>query len=406
MAGPAPVVLLDSWLLLPVWVLLWACLALALPLFLWQVVRGLRLARRHSDADGRGGAKVAVAALVGLLLFAGGVSVLGALPGIDGKVHGLRDAGFEPSARAGMYAHMDASLQAASGEKMFQEQSAIVKAKTTQIAILVPRIPQTREALVANETRALANDPAELRDSILAREAEVAPLLPRLETDDSEELAAQVAALDASLAANWTKATANDPPELAKAVKDLRKATLEQPVLLRQARADKAKAEAALAGDAAAGTPPLAENSRVYALLSQASKAQDDARIRAIITDANNDARATNPSDIYAPYPGMSRDIEGSLTLKDASLKDLHMMMLWFLYPSLVGLLLAPLVFAQGSILRNTYVPSDSVGFKPYPYVSAGLFLLLGAFGIPSLYFAAWTFRDIGKRSLEGQIAL
>ncbi|HEX2065739.1 MAG TPA: hypothetical protein VHI93_02905, partial [Candidatus Thermoplasmatota archaeon] len=78
----------------------------------------------------------------------------------------------------------------------------------------------------------------------------------------------------------------------------------------------------------------------------------------------------------------------------------------WFVYPGVTGLFLAPFAFAGGSILNAAFEPSATVGYKPYPGKSAGFFLLLGAFGLFAIPFAAWTLRDLHKRSLEGQIAL
>jgi hypothetical protein len=78
----------------------------------------------------------------------------------------------------------------------------------------------------------------------------------------------------------------------------------------------------------------------------------------------------------------------------------------WFVYSGVTGLFLAPFAFAGGSILNAAFEPSDSVGFKPYPGKAAGLFLLLGAFGLFAIPFGAWTLRDLHKRSLEGQISL
>jgi hypothetical protein len=105
---------------------------------------------------------------------------------------------------------------------------------------------------------------------------------------------------------------------------------------------------------------------------------------------------------------------------------ELHLAFL--VHPGLVGLVMAPFAFAGGSILRRAHVPSDTVGFKPYPGKAAGWFLLLiglntpimvalgklgvtlplilDVFAILAIPFAAWVLRDLAKRSAEGQIAL
>lgn len=85
---------------------------------------------------------------------------------------------------------------------------------------------------------------------------------------------------------------------------------------------------------------------------------------------------------------------------------QMQSMLSWFVYPCVTGLFMAPFAFAGGSILNAAYEPSATVGFKPYPGKAAGLFLLLGAFGLFAIPFAAWTLRDLSKRSVEGQIAL
>lgn len=91
---------------------------------------------------------------------------------------------------------------------------------------------------------------------------------------------------------------------------------------------------------------------------------------------------------------------------KDQAVGDVEQFMLMFVYPGLVGILFAPILFTIGRSLNKAWVPSESVGFKPYPAATGSLFLLLGAFGIPATFFAAWAFMDIEERSAEGQISL
>ncbi|HUR61828.1 MAG TPA: hypothetical protein VM286_05625 [Candidatus Thermoplasmatota archaeon] len=85
---------------------------------------------------------------------------------------------------------------------------------------------------------------------------------------------------------------------------------------------------------------------------------------------------------------------------------QMQSMLAWFVYPGITGLFMAPFAFAGGSILNAAYEPSDTVGFKPYPGKAAGWFLVLGAFGLFAIPFAAWTLRDLSRRSAEGQINL
>jgi hypothetical protein len=91
---------------------------------------------------------------------------------------------------------------------------------------------------------------------------------------------------------------------------------------------------------------------------------------------------------------------------KDEGVSDLQQFMVIFVYPGLVGMLFAPILFNIGRTLNAAWVPSESVGFKPYPANSGSLFLVLGAFGIPAALFAAWAFMDVEARSAEGQINL
>jgi hypothetical protein len=138
-----------------------------------------------------------------------------------------------------------------------------------------------------------------------------------------------------------------------------------------------------------------APNHELYGRLVPAIQAQDDARIRSIMADDP----LTTPAD-------MDAKVDGALATKDRAVRDMHLSMWLFAWPSLAGAFLAPVVFAVGSILSKSFVPSDTVGYKQYPGAAAGLFLLFGAFGVPSIPFAAWTYLDLEARSREGQIAL
>ena len=147
--------------------------------------------------------------------------------------------------------------------------------------------------------------------------------------------------------------------------------------------------------DAAAKVAQLAPNHQLYDAIQPAVHAQDDAAIKSAIAAARWDYPAHTAADSAAAF-----------AMKDQSVHDMRNAMWFFLWPSLTGAFFAPLAFALGSILRKSFVPSDTVGFKPYPGGAAGFFLLFGAFGLPSIPFAAWTFLDLERRSAEGQIAL
>ena len=132
----------------------------------------------------------------------------------------------------------------------------------------------------------------------------------------------------------------------------------------------------------------------LYGRVSEAVRAQDDGRARDLIAGADYD------------YPGMDARAERAFQVKDDAVQDMRAVMVWLLYPGVVGVLFAPLAIALGSVLRTAWEPSETVGFKPYPGMSLGLFLLMGAFGVPALFFAAWGFWDMDVRSTTGQISL
>ncbi len=100
---------------------------------------------------------------------------------------------------------------------------------------------------------------------------------------------------------------------------------------------------------------------------------------------------------------------EASMTafaIKDDAVADFWQAMYWILIPGLIGVFYGPLVVALGRIYKQGFVPSESIGYKPYPGTSMGLFLLLGGFGVPALFFAAWAFKDLDQRLAEGQFSL
>lgn len=274
-----------------------ALLTVVLFPLLW--LRSLRLARRHTDSDRRGPAKVGAAIVLSVLILAGGATKLVA---------------FQDKATDGMYASMDRRLATATGEAEYQDNAATVAASDVAIPII--------QRNLANATA--ANDTAKQAD------------------------------LQAALNAT------------------------------QQAR-DKA----------AAKVESLKPNHALYESIQGDVQAQDDEAIRGAIERSG------------LAYPAtMAHDTDAAFAIKDKSVSDMRLILWLFVWPSLFGAFFAPVVFALGSILAKAFVPSDTVGFKPYPGGAAGLFLLFGAFGLPSIPFAAWVWLDAEKRSREGQIAL
>jgi hypothetical protein len=139
----------------------------------------------------------------------------------------------------------------------------------------------------------------------------------------------------------------------------------------------------------------LTPNHQLYLQVHEAAVAQDDARIRQLI--------ASTPLERPKDIP---KGVDHAFAVKENAVSEMRNWMVFMLWPSLIGAFFAPVAFAHGSILRRAFVPSDTVGFKPYPGGAAGWFLLFGAFGLPSLPFAAWAFLDAQSRSTEGQISL
>lgn len=262
-------------------------------------MRAMALARRHTDVDARGPAKVAVAIVVGVALAAGGVFVL---------------LGFQANAQAGMYESMETRVATAVGESSYADSVAVIGAADAAIPIIEGN-------------------------------------LAKAESDGDSVKAAQLReALNAT----------------------------------RQQR-----------DEAQANVQALTPNHALFLRLQPKIEAQDDAAIRSEIAS----------SGIAAPA-GMAAGTEDAIAIKDEAVSDMHLSFWLFVWPSLAGMFFAPLVFALGSILRNAFTESDGVGFKPYPGGAAGWFLLFGAFGLPSIPFAAWVFMDAENRSLEGQITL
>lgn len=161
-------------------------------------------------------------------------------------------------------------------------------------------------------------------------------------------------------------------------------------------RADLAKAQARKA--------EMEDDHAQYLLISAAVAKQDDADVHRLVDGVP--AWSDAPGSKFPKFKDLHANVDAAFAKKDESLSDMQRFAWLFLWPGLAGAFFAPLAFAMGSILGRSFEPSDTVGFKPYPGAAAGLFLLFGAFGLPSIPFAAWVFNDCFGRSEEGQIAL
>lgn len=200
-------------------------------------------------------------------------------------------------------------------------------------------------------------------------------------------LATQQASLDAANA----KLSSEPNAENRKARDDLWK-------VVNTTRDDLAKARATVAR--------LAPNHQLWAQVLPLLNAHRIDEARALLDAAVASGMEHISKDSHQVEVKMADGIDAAYHHREEFTAQKQTQMRWFVTPNLSGLVLAPFAFAGGSILRRAYVPSDSVGFKPYPGKAAGLFLLFGAGGIPALPFAAWVLRDMSKRSKEGQISL
>lgn len=148
----------------------------------------------------------------------------------------------------------------------------------------------------------------------------------------------------------------------------------------------------------------LEDNHAQYLRISAAAKDQDDGEVRRLVEGVP--AFGEMPGSKFPKFKDLDANVDAAFAKKAESMSDMNRFAWLFLWPSLAGAFFAPLAFAFGSILKASFEPSDTVGFKPYPGAAAGFFLLLGAFGVPAILFAAWTFNDAFGRSEEGQFAL
>jgi hypothetical protein len=317
----------------------------------WGVVR--RLAARNRPSDSRAGAKAAAALAFSLLLGVGGFAAL---------------ASFEASSETGIHQTFVKALNQTVGEGDYLDNHKTAQSKPKAIGIL--------EGKLENATAALQSAPSPAN------------------RDARDQL--------------W-KALNDTRKDLATAVLNVNLLTPNHQVWL-----------------------------QVYPLLAAGTDAKDE-QAHAILLDVLDPATVTKhlPADVACkrdpdtglcilnngqPTPAAIQHSYRDLhTLSDVPVSDgvpeafahkqgfrtqMQDMMGWFVYPGVTGLFLAPFAFAGGSILNSAHEPSATVGFKPYPGKAAGLFLLLGAFGVLAIPFAAWVLRDLSKRSKEGQISL
>jgi hypothetical protein len=323
----------------------------------WRVVT--RLASRHRDADPRAGTKALVATVLALLLGIGGFALL---------------AGFEAKSETGIHTTFVKAVNQTVGEGDYLENTKTVANKPEAIRIQQTKLAEAQAAYAADPS------PANL--------------------DARDQL---------SKALNQTRI------DLATAQANVRLLTPNHLVWLQ------AQPHLAVGTDA--------EDEKAREILDAAL---DPARIGTVIPAAQACARVPLGTDLDALARSGNCDASGKTVAITHEYRDLHTlsqvpvaqgvpeafehkeefrsqmqsMLAWFVYPCITGLFMAPFAFAGGSILNAAYEPSDTVGFKPYPGKAAGFFLLLGAFGLFAIPFAAWTLRDLSKRSVEGQINL
>lgn len=147
-------------------------------------------------------------------------------------------------------------------------------------------------------------------------------------------------------------------------------------------------------GQAQENVTALEGNQRLFQDIQAALARQDDAEAKRLIASRSVD------------HPDLEQNAARAFEIKDDAVADMAWFYNWLVYPGLVGVFFAPLVWAMGSLLRAGFEPSETVGFKPYPHGAMAVFLFLGAFGVPALFFSAWAFMDIRQRHEEGQIEL
>lgn len=381
--------LLDAWL--------WFLVLGSIVLFVLGARTLLRVAGRHRDDDPKGPTKAVVATVLGLLLAAGSLLVL---------------AGFEKAATEGVHQRMidgpEGSLKIAIGESAYQDALTTIEKRVGPSGsiptIILPKLAEANATIFAYlaahpEQDASSPDlPANIKENVTKRDETLQALAAaRLEVRDAEKM--------------QRMRTPNH-----KAWQILEPKLREH----RDAEAEEMVRELAHAGTVTRHLP-----------LDESAAASNEAPC---VRDTKTGLCAVplQPMGLQHVYKDVHQhevpfEEGGPFAFAKArgSVDQLHTHMLLFVYPSVVAVLFAPMAFAGGSILRQAYVPSDSVGFKPYPGRAAGWFFLvlglgspmavllmpgmppiLDLFGLFALPLAALLLRDLHKRSLEGQIAL
>jgi hypothetical protein len=381
--------LLDAWL--------WFLVLGSIVLFALGARTLLRVAHRHEDDDPKGPAKALLACLLGLLLAAGSLLVL---------------IGFERSATEGIHQRMidgpEGSLKIAIGESAYQDALTTIEkrigANGSIPRIILPKLAEVNATIFSYlaahpEQNASSPDlPANIRENVTKRDETLQALAAaRLEVQDAVKI--------------QRMRTPNH------------KAWLLLESKLREHRDAEAERMVHELADAGTVTLHLPLDDRTAAS-NEAPCARD--------TKTGLCALPLQPQGLQHVYKDIHQheipfEEGGPFAFAKArgSTDQLHTHMLLFVYPSVVALLFAPLAFAGGSILRQSFVPSDTVGFRPYPGRAAGWFFLvlglgsplsvlllpgvppiLDLFGLLALPLAALLLRDLHKRSVEGQIAL
>lgn len=381
--------LLDAWL--------WFLVLGSIVLFALGVRTLLRVARRHAGDDPKGSTKAVVATVLGVLLAAGSLLVL---------------VGFEKAATEGIHQRMidgpEGSLKIAIGESAYQDALTTIEKRVgpngSIPTIILPNLAEFNATIFAY----LAEHPEQDASS-----PDLPPHIKENVTKRDETLQGLAAA----------RLEVQDAVKMQRMRTPNHKAWQLLEPKLREHRDAEAEAMVHELADAGTVTRHLPLDDRTAAS-NEAPCVRD--------TKTGLCAVPLQPMGLQHVYKDVHQhevpfEEGGPFAFAKArgSADQLHTHMLLFVYPSIVALLFAPLAFAGGSILRQAYVPSDSVGFKPYPGRAAGWFFLvlglgspmsvallpgtppiLDLFGLVALPLAALLLRDLHKRSVEGQIAL
>ncbi len=368
----------------------------------WMWAMGV--AKAHSGSDAKASQKVVVAIIVGLI----------AAPAIGYMIYD-----FQEDARTNMYGNLEGRLNQILGNASHADQVTTIGAKQTQVDVLGPNLA----AATAEREAALAAGDLEAYEAAVGKEVVLFANLAiaqrelgnaetyaeRLEEEAGffgsvrDHIAAQDdAAIRAAVAARVAAFTVDS---------DITDAFLaaEKDADSAQKAFDQAEADVLALELIAEGRPLTAEEQMA---LDDARAAEDAAAAKLVdARAAASQARATFPGELPVPkdvhnWGGLIMRTDRALEIKDKAEADMMDIMVFLIYPGLIGVFYAPLFVALGSIMANAWEPSETIGYKKYPGLSLALFLFFGAFGWPALLFSAWGFWDIDVRAKEGQIAL